>query len=943
MSSIMSFFRPKSKKGQQTEQQRNSHKKQENQTDPLLAVQLQQSLGNQMLDRRLNRQNNIPDDSAVGAASTVLSASEKTPEQQRQEEIDKERDQQAPSMAQRAYSTIRTETSSAIHMFLVKDKKTRPIRDSMKRAAISAVQSNMDKVAGTDEQKADAKAFADSYVEKDNVVFKSLGKYAFDTIAPLIKDSRKIILEERAKAGFDEVKANTSVSIDKQISAAHKQADKYTRTKASSIIEDSVEISKNNILNQMNQDLSSLGNHIDIGDLGVSEAKLREQLDNQLVEDTTIDTMYSNKLYEPIKQAVLMKLGVGRRAWRRSKELNVFRQKMKDASRDQSNENIDNKLDHDALTSSKSDVGKKYYGMLAKTKAYSLSKTSVNTAMETEAGKITSDVLPADPTKSKLKQAAKTSAYSVARVDQSAKKKINEAALSGARTRAIAILKETQTIAVNEARKITKGDKNSPSSKADTTKQNELSTTVREQVTTDDIAGQSIKQAIEADNLNSGLAKAGKVIDLAVPTAGDSSSFEFELKIPVEQTGSAYVLFGLGAEAEREDDELAVNSQITFGAGFQTFGLDANFRVGLYIEAQGTNSTNVMNLISYGLYRHMRTISSSAADYFWGQSGKSGMSKVEEAELWAAMIEEQDLSNEDNYVDVGLIAALQAEVNAGVVEMGGSLSYKRLNRYDKDAIEDKGKAGFGDETKLDQLKEKAKNIKSGTARNVYEAAAEVGVEIGSNDVSFGLEGSVATMNGKVRELEIAASGAIPFQYGEDTAQWAQHISKWAIPIAGGCKNIISMIRGFISKDKDADTPKVGSGVDAGTDLLFTIPQFDDVGNSLAEKIQDDETINDTVRGWLTGDSSASPIEQGNKIALSSQLELSIGFSKEWDDAGAPSEWEISIEVSQTKGFEVDAGIVRVAVEKSKRLGRFSFGREVGEDISVGGGLLGIEK
>lgn len=92
-----------------------------------------------------------------------------------------------------------------------------------------------------------------------------------------------------------------------------------------------------------------------------------------------------------------------------------------------------------------------------------------------------------------------------------------------------------------------------------------------------------------------------------------------------------------------------------------------------------------------------------------------------------------------------------------------------------------------------------------------------------------------------------------------------------------------------------------------------------------------------MRGWLTGDSSASPIETANKIATSSALDLTINFTKEWDKAGNPKEWEITFEVSEKKSLEVDAEIVKVSVEKSKRLGKLSLGSEDG----FKGELLGI--
>ncbi len=901
----------------------------------------QRMFGNQAVGRQLQAQTQMQSSggSQVQSSEKQQSEAQPSPEALRKEALEQDRELQSPQIAEQLFQAMIHKSTTKANDYLNTDKEAVALRESVKNAARAAVEANIDSSdQASTEEKADVKAYADEIAEKANIVSNTLKDYADETVHSIITDQTKGTLLDKAKEGYNLVSPQPSVVLDKQREAAHKQAEKTAKAEAGKLTDQSIADIKQKISEQIKNDAHFLDSNVKAEDAGKADIQQRHQLNDQLVNDADIQTVYTNKLYEPIKQAVLMKLGVGRRGWRRSKELNQFRQKMKDAAREQARADIDNQIDTHALTASKGNVGKQYFGMIAKTNSYDLAKGSVDTVMEKEAEKVVNQVIPAADIKSKLKRAAKTSAYGVARQDDTASKKIRAAALSGANTKAIEVLKAKQTLAVNEARKITKGDKQTPSSGPNVEKQTALASNVKDQVTQDDIAGQSIKQAVEAPSLNSGFTKIARIIDLAVPSPGDSSSFEFELKIPV-YSGS-YVLFGLGGEAGKEQNELTISSEITFGAGFETFGLDANFRMGLFLESQGKDSTSALNLVSYGLYREMRNISTNAADYFWGHQGKkkSGMESVEEAELWAAMIEQQDMK-EDNYVDVGLITKLQAQANAGVAEMGGSLGYKRLSRYDKKTIERLNSGGFGDTTDTDKLKEKAQAIGKGSSVRVLEASAEAAIKLAGHTLKFELEGSGTTINGKLRELNIAAKGSIPFSYGGDAAEWAQLAAKVAAPIAGSAKNVFGMLSNSLKETSEGNTNAIGNMVDLGTDMMIATPNFDEAGKQIAASLQGDETVNDTIRGWITGDSSASAIETVNKVALASSLNLNISFTKEWDAQGQGAGWKIALVVSQGKKLEIDAEVVSFSVKKSKRLGKLSFGMNEDGNLTGSFGLL----
>ena len=889
---------------------------------------LQRTFGN----RNLARSQATPGSSG----STPPAPSGPTEDEMRETDLNLQKDLTADSLANKYFQKLQSATATELTDFVTRDKQTAALRESLRNAAIAAVNKQVDENStASDQQKKDAKDQAGKLVDSKNVLGDTLKKYASSTAGAKLDSSDKTRLLNKAKAGFATVAPKASTPLQKQIDAATKAADRETASEAERIGDITLNNSKNVILQDMQGDMSSLSGHIDIKTLGTEEAALREGLENSLFDQATIDSIYTSKLADPIRQVVLLKLGVGRGAFRRSDELNTFRNKLKEAGRTQANTNIDNQLDTNSLTSGKGAVGKQYYGMLAKSEAHSTSKGSVDKVMETHADGIINQLLPKPEKTKELKEAAQTSAYSVARSNKDAADKIAKASLAGAQAKAADLYKIVMPKAELEARKVTKGDKEAGTS-ADLVKQNELVTKVGDQVTIDDIAGKAIKYVIEEDSLNKGFAKVASIIDLAVPAAGDSASLEFELKIPIQ--AGAYFLISLGAEAEKEEGELSLESEVNIGAGFGGFGLDANARIGFFLAAQGSHSHSAVNLMSYGMYRQMRMFSEGAADALWGHGGKSGKSKLEEAELWAAMIEQQEMTNEDNHVDVGMTSQLAAEVNAGVFEADIALGHKRLNRYDKKAI-GKQSALFGDATDTTKLSDKAAALASGSKRRTLELESSLSVEIMGTGVDFGVELELAWMDGTLQEIEVAIKAGIPFEFGEETTGWATTLAKIVTPASGLLKNLVGEAQ---NAKKDKQTASHAGGLaDMGTDTLYVVPQFDAWGESFASKLQDNDEVNETIRSWFTKDDLDTD-ELSNKIALSSTMDFSLNISVEKDDSGKFGDWEVSLEIGQTKGLEIEAGIMSLAIEKSKRLGKLAFGREDGA-FGVKGGLFGVEK
>lgn len=63
---------------------------------------------------------------------------------------------------------------------------------------------------------------------------------------------------------------------------------------------------------------------------------------------------------------------------------------------------------------------------------------------------------------------------------------------------------------------------------------------------------------------------------------------------------------------------LTVGAQISVGIGFEVGIVDFNQQLGFFIEAQADNSTAVMNLLSYGMYRHINSTFPTIAENLWG-------------------------------------------------------------------------------------------------------------------------------------------------------------------------------------------------------------------------------------------------------------------------------------------------------------------------------------
>lgn len=638
--------------------------------------------------------------------------------------------------------------------------------------------------------------------------------------------------------------------------------------------------------------------------------------------DRSVGKAYKKYLYSPLHEAVMNKFGVGRRGIFRSDELNAFRDRLKKAARLQANDNIANQLDKHESLENKGIFEKKLIQMTANKEAYSLSKQSVDQVMATETEQIIDTLIPEQSAYQQLWDVA-SRVDSQAALTRDPEQKQTRPVYNAVTKKAEQLLQYIEPIAVNEARAIVKGDKFINGSIGDAMRQQQLEDATKQQVTDDDIAGKAIEKVIEADTLASGLNKIRGIIDLIVPNKGDAASFSCQLKIPFGHTGG-YAFVAFETEAEH-DDEMKLSAQIGIGLGFDIKVVDVNGQFGMHVEAEADNTQAALNLISYGMYRHTSTTFPSVAEKLWGLGGKSGSSKLEEAEAWATAIEEKHLNNDKHSVQVGNFVQLAVAIDAGITEAEITLYRKGYKHYDKESIEKSTFGNFGDETEWSVLAAKAKTLANYSSRGAkYGASGEVALNLGFGELQLEGEGELDWRDGGPNSIEVSFGIGLPFNYGDDNADWIYIINRIYTPMLGLFTTMNRTINNKVGSQDDADEMSkaqvAGALIDGVSDHHFTT-QFDQIGHQLVsatEKIDPDTDEIDHI------------------VKMSSSTALSFSFEYEFGDkeADKESEWEVAAELSNVKSFEVDTGILQFSVEKSKQLAKLGREKKDGKKSNI---------
>ena len=616
--------------------------------------------------------------------------------------------------------------------------------------------------------------------------------------------------------------------------------------------------------------------------------------------DQATTAVYKKELHEPIKVAVMKKLGVGRWSMTMSNELTKFREGLKGEARDQASDDIMDEINR--TQQNESNLTKGFYSLKANKAAYKESKTSVNAVMDKKAEDILYNTLQPLSTYNTLN----SHGYSTLDMDKSDKDIIKDFTKSVTK-KAVELKPEKQEAAVDKARQIVKGQ-----TETDKKNRDSLTSEVKQKVKEDKVGANSLKYAMTEDSLNTAFSKISGIVKQIVPNEGDSAEIEFEINIPI--ASNAFIVIGLGAEVEHDEDNFfQVGANVNIGAGGKVGIAEIKGTIGAFVEAKGKGEKAALNLISYGLYRRVYAVSPSLAETIWGDGGKTGYSKFEEAEIWAAMMESKHLNDEDAYVSVGAQAGVDASVETGIFEGDFGVQGQIYKTYNKKAIEGIGKDSDG-------------NVQAGKTAMTFGDNIDINYILNKNKKgTMGwVAGRQALEERAKRYSEITASKKISV-----SAEMELALGAYSLGVAGEVSaefnNGLKSIEGELS----LSLPDNIEGVDAFNQL---VPKVSDlttrvIGYNLYNKENDKETRAELEKAKQITMSSLQSAAAGLNLedtafedVYGSDITGSFGF--EFDFKKRKSEYSLALHKSSS--HEVDAEIVKFSYSKSKLLAKKEF-------------------
>lgn len=348
---------------------------------------------------------------------------------------------------------------------------------------------------------------------------------------------------------------------------------------------------------------------------------------------------------------------------------------------------------------------------------------------------------------------------------------------------------------------------------------------------------------------DSAFTELASLVDLAVPTEGDSGTLEASVKIPLTLLPSPFLEFDLEGELERTDEgvEGGFDVAIGYSGAIEPFGLTPEIvgKLGGFVEAQAGNASEMLKLISYGFFRQFREtnlVPKELTNYLWGQGGESGMSTAAEADLWGAGIEQQIFEqNPDAEVGVGVYGSVGASLGEEDA-FKGELSTKvsSATKYNKETLEASGSGGVSQLGKATKEREGSGvsgmlgyYLGRGAEKSVGEVDRKLETEL---KLSYGsLEGeatfAIALKQPLEFELEVAAKG----QMGASERKPAQ-IVETVVALLSNLRGIVSFLRAneeTIGRHA-GDLGEAAANLDAIVDSFTT--QNDDLVKQLHGKI-----------------------------------------------------------------------------------------------------------
>ena len=207
-------------------------------------------------------------------------------------------------------------------------------------------------------------------------------------------------------------------------------------------------------------------------------------------------------------------------------------------------------------------------------------------------------------------------------------------------------------------------------------------------------AEQRLARHITARDMHKALDNLAPLLQMAAPLAGSKGEFEAEIEFALDPYLVSFAGMRMRVEADRPDDtKIKARAELTLTCGGKIEQVGRiRFELGGYIEAQGRDGTEVMQLLSYAIYRKMRESRAAPreiANALWGRSWATETG-FPEAERWAGKVETEIMGASDAYVESGLMLGAMAELGGGAgpvaVTGKGQVTAGAGERWDKKSI-----------------------------------------------------------------------------------------------------------------------------------------------------------------------------------------------------------------------------------------------------------------
>jgi hypothetical protein len=611
-----------------------------------------------------------------------------------------------------------------------------------------------------------------------------------------------------------------------------------------------------------------------------------------------------------LHKTVYKGLGGGGAGLTRSAEVKMFRGVIKEHARERAYEGVRAASNKRTKTSGKTATSD-YQEMIGGNIAYKKTKKSVDKQMRTEEESL---VLELAPQLQRLYDAAFDAAEAEVlrgrdiKAAQKAAKRVTKPMLGPLKT-------EAKRLKDTVVGKHGQGEMTDLSGL--TTAGKGVSARVDERVATDKVGEKSLKKAIEAPSMSTGLRVLGHIIDGILSGAGETLDLAIEFSIPTGAPGLVVVIKMSGTAARGTNGattagvttlgnpkrmELAAKFSVGVGADALAIKSDAN--VGFFIRSGSDKGTDAaIEALSYGAYRAAKP---EAIANLWAPGDKMEKRTARHrAEIWAAMVE-QNTFDDDTYADIGLSIDGGFGVNLPAGKLEIAIGESIFSHYDAKSLAASMGGDFGNRVMSDADASRRRENVSGEKKLALSASVSFEAGIGGNSVGFGL--GVSGSNAKNWGAEITATVGMPS--GVDSNFVDKLINQYIAGVGAGVKRLEEIFRRFDKPERGfyGTSAQLPADAAAIVDVAMENALRDgvkEVATNTVDKSAFDTTLGETFKGGT---------EQQEVFGMSTQLVFALTFGR---DNG---EFVVRLELRSSRGLDINAGTaVKISAKKTTRL------------------------